>query len=79
MGLNIIGGDVHDQNEWTLRLTDQYSWLEELVNGYVEKVAPAVGRVVIFEHANLNHNHRVFEDLLIEFIQSGLKNQLPML
>ena len=79
MGLNIIGGDVHDKDEWTTRLTDQSTWLEQLVRGYIEKIAPAVGRVVIFGHANLNHNHRVFENLFTDFIHDDLKNQLPIL
>lgn len=79
VGLNIIGGDIHDLEEWSKRLTDEVEWLKYLIREYVKKIAPAVGRVVIFGHANLNHNHRAFENPLVDFIQDELQNGLPIL
>lgn len=79
MGLNIVGGEMKDQDEWTKRLTDEVEWLKEVVGAYVEEQAPKVGRVVLFVHANINHQHREFEDPLKDFITDELENGLPIL
>jgi len=79
MGLNVVGGEVKDQDEWTKRLTDEVGWLKEIVGAYVEEQAPKVGRVVLFVHANINHTHREFENPLKDFITDELENGLPIL
>jgi len=49
MGLNLVGSDVHDQDEWNTRLTDDGSFLSEFVamNGNGSEA------LVIFGHANM--------------------------
>lgn len=78
MGLNIIGGEIHNRDEWETRLSDQSAWTIEQINSYAS-LTTGVGRVVIFGHANPNHRHRDYFVPLRDYIDNELQNQIPIL
>jgi hypothetical protein len=78
MGLNIIGGEVHDSVQWSTRHTDQVEWTIEQVRLY-KALSTKVGRVVIFGHADPNSRHQEFFAPLKAFIKDELQNQIPIL
>ena len=79
VGLNLVGGSVHDSSEWQRRLWDEVEWLKDLVRDYRSSISPLVGRVVIFGHAEFTSNHDDFVEPLDDFIYDELNNGLPML
>lgn len=48
IGINNVGGQIHDTAEWNLRLADNAEWIEAQFSQYREKVHSAV----IFAHAS---------------------------
>lgn len=79
IGLNLVGGEVHSTSEWKKRLRDQAEWTIGLIEDYVKDSSPAVGRVVIFGHADPSSKHRMFFHELVGFINVELQNQIPIL
>lgn len=79
MGLNIIGGKVHSASEWQSRLTEQAEWSIDLIGQYRVSKGGAVGRIVIFGHANPNNLHRNYFRTLQQYIGQELKNEIPVL
>lgn len=64
IGLNLVGGKVHDEAEWKRRLADNAEWLEQNFAAYSKKVKCAI----VFGHAqpvaDAGHpNNRFFEAL----------------
>lgn len=47
VGINNVGGRIHDTAEWNLRLTDNANWIDDLLTQYKNEVHSAV----IFGHA----------------------------
>jgi len=47
VGLNLVGGAVHDQNEWNARLQEDANWVSQQLQAKVSQVRAAV----IFAHA----------------------------
>lgn len=45
IGLNIVGGLVHNANEWKTRLTEQVEWTKDLIREY--NTPDRVGQVVM--------------------------------
>lgn len=78
MGLNIVGGDVHSNTEWSSRLTDEVEWTMQLIRNYQTRYQYG-GRVVIFGHANPNQNHRKYFDVLTSFLENEIENKIPIL
>jgi hypothetical protein len=76
--LNIVGGRVHDQNEWDTRLTANFVWTRNLIERYVinEYVANAV---VIMAHATNSIDNRNFFNPMRDYIQNELRNTIPIL
>jgi hypothetical protein len=80
MGMNIIGGEVHDQSEWETRLTDEVNWTVQLVRDYLDIIrSHHAGNIVIFGHANPNSRHDAFFEPLEGFIENELQNTIPIL
>ena len=52
VGINLVGGTVHDSNEWAQRQADDADWINENFNTYGDQVS----RAVIFGHAFPNPN-----------------------
>lgn len=78
IGLNLVGGSVHNAKEWTTRLTAEYEWTRELILNY-KASSSGVGRVVLFGHANPKVRHNEFFVPLRRFVQTELNNTIPML
>ena len=81
IGLNIVGGRVHDQAEWTLRLTEQVVWATGLMKAHTSGslVVEQVRSIVIFGHANPTLLHDSFFGPLKIFIHDELANDIPVL
>lgn len=65
VGLNIVGGRVHDADEWKQRHSDCLAWIR--VN--LQQFGPAVTSMVIFGHARPAINHKDFFDPFVEEAQ----------
>lgn len=78
MGLNLVGSDVHDEDEWNTRLTDNGNFLSEFVtaNGSDSEA------LVIFGHANMVElgpdKFKTFTDVLKSVAKSFNKPILYM-
>jgi hypothetical protein len=81
VGLNIVGGRLHDMDEWEERLTSQFTWLTQLLDGNQQLGEDGVSAVVIFGHSlpGVGLNKRFFFDPLRGYIQDVLNNQLPVI
>jgi hypothetical protein len=79
IGLNIVGGQVHDRDEWSARLSDLFSWTEQLILEHVVTNRSALG-VIIMAHANPGKNHATdYFNPLSDFIGGTLNNEYPIL
>ena len=58
LGINVVGGRVHDPAEWKTRLAQTLDWTKRNLHQFGESVSS----VVIFGHAKPNQNHRVYFD-----------------
>lgn len=73
VGLNLVGGRVHNSNEWVDRLTDLLNWTTDLLMEHQDEI----GALVLLGHANPTrwHNDYFFEPL----VQYMNTNELPIL
>ena len=67
-----MGGRVHDESEWSLRLQQDADWIEFQFSDKVDFVYAAV----VFAHANPSSNHQPFID---RFLVSAASFDLPVL
>lgn len=79
IGLNLIGGAIHDNDEWISRLSSQFNWVKALTETYVLGSAKEAGSVVIFGHAIPTYEHRQFFRPLESFYKDELKETIPMI
>ena len=78
IGLNIPGGRL--ESFWTDQLAAQLDWTTNLVQNYVAKLSPRIGRIVLFAHALPKDDHkRLFFAPLATFIEQELNNETPFL
>ncbi len=56
LGINIVGGRVHDAEEWKLRLQQDFDWVQRNMEHYGGNLRS----VVLFGHAHPNPSHNVF-------------------
>lgn len=75
-GLNIVGGRVHDADEWFLRLNLEADWVKAIIEMNVPENADGV---IIMGHANPTADHRHFFDPIKRLIRNDLENQVPVL
>jgi hypothetical protein len=47
IGINLVGGSVHDANEWSQRMTDNANWVNQNFNNFTSQATSAV----VFGHA----------------------------
>lgn len=81
IGLNLVGGRVHNQTEWTTRLLAQARWTTGLMKTHTNGVASfqQVRAIVIFGHANPSSLHDSFFHPLKFFIRDELASDIPVL
>ena len=56
IAINLVGGRVHDADEWALRLAQNATWVEDQLDDAPDWVYAAV----VFGHANPSGNHAAF-------------------
>lgn len=79
IGLNIVGLPRRDKAEWEDRLSTQAEWTIDLIEERREG-DDAIGAIVIMAHAQLrSRDHRHFLDPLIDYIDDGLNNEIPIM
>lgn len=66
IGINLVGGRVHDKDEWEQRLTDNGRFIKELLSTERNQIEAAV----IFAHANIigsdkSNKFKIFEDVFL--------------
>ena len=68
VGLNIVGGRVHDADEWQTRLTSQADWvIHKLIPQSIPSKADGV---ILMAHARPSQNHEAFFRPIREYLQS---------
>lgn len=88
IGLNMVGGQVHDEKEWSIRLNDNIRWVRNRVRDHIEEIE----LVMIFGNSgNTDVNRSFFVDLASlvsewnsEYIQDAnsrgqIRRSLPVL
>jgi len=72
IGLNLVGGSVHDQSEWDTRMQQDADWVSQ---HFLEK-GPQVRAAVVFGHAGPGGSRDLFFD---QFEQSAIVFGKPVL
>ena len=78
VGLNIVGGRIHNATEWRTRHLAEFIWVREVLTENLMDKEKADG-VILMAHANPKDQHGVFFDRLRGFIRDNLKNEFPVL
>jgi Calcineurin-like phosphoesterase len=79
IGLNLVGGSVQSETEWSERLSSEFAWTRKKIRKYNLANAGTTGRVVIFGHADPTSDHDGFFIPFTQFIKDELKNTIPIL
>ena len=75
IGLNIVGGLVHDGDEWFRRLSSEAEWVRSLIQTIVPGSASGV---IIMAHANPTNSHRHFFNPMKGYIAAEFQD-IPIL
>jgi hypothetical protein len=78
IGLNIVGGRVHNQTEWEERLNNNFIWTRNLIQTHVMD-APDANVVVMMAHATPQVEHSFFFNPMWDYIEDELSNTVPIL
>jgi Calcineurin-like phosphoesterase len=78
IALNLVGGRIHDEEEWDERLTGNFEWTKSLIEEYVFAQKEA-NLVVVMGHADNFYNTRSFFNNMRDYIQNELENAVPIL
>jgi len=62
VGINLVGGRVHDAGEWQQRHAQDLEWTRRNLSEFGDQVRS----LVLFGHANVNQKHADFFDPFIE-------------
>ncbi len=74
VGLNLVGGSVHDSTEWNSRLKANADWIESLI----QKNNKALNALVVFGHANMDKTEK-FKVFVEKFRSIAAAFQKPIL
>ncbi|MFP6659650.1 MAG: hypothetical protein VB853_15810 [Pirellulales bacterium] len=72
VGINLVGGRVHDATEWKRRHEQNLEW----IRAQTRRAADSTSSMVVFGHAHPNINHKSFFD---EFAKDAVKFARPIL
>ena len=75
LGLNLVGGLVHDSDEWVDRHADQVAWVKDLMLQYQNEVHS----VVVFGHFEPGDDTSEFFNPFIVFIRDDFPSNIPIL
>jgi hypothetical protein len=76
--LNLVGGLVHDVDEWFTRLEYQYNSTRSLILEYETKYGDAA-KVIIIGHCDPSVDHRTFFNPFSTFVNEELQNRIPIM
>ena len=76
IGLNLVGGRVHNSSEWRARQEAEYDWTRTVINTFVPQFADGV---IIMAHAKPSADQRFFMDPLGEDMANTWQNKFPIL
>ena len=83
IGLNLVGGAVHDTTEWTTRLKNNYLYTRKLILDFRNSLSNEGGtpRVVIFGNSNPFETslQDSFFDALVELMDNEFDHTVPIL
>ena len=81
IGLNIVGGRVHNATEWSHRLSSQYVWVRQIMLQQLGHgtLPPAAEGVILMAHAHPGPEHDEFFQPFARFLQEELQNAYPVL
>jgi hypothetical protein len=77
LGFNIVGGRIHDEEEWKERLRDEYNWLVQAVRRNIPNNADGI--IIMAHAAPKEDDHRWFFDPLEDYVRDELNNTVPIL
>lgn len=77
-GLNIVGGRVHNETEWKIRLRSEYNWVRDVMLLNLVDMKTSDG-VILMAHAHPSEDHREFFNAFRVFLRDELKNEFPVL
>ena len=75
VGLNLVGGRVHDKTEWDNRLQSNADWIDKLAKENKGRLKA----MVVFGHANMNKNPEKFELFTKQFRATAKAFKKPIL
>ena len=75
IGINLVGDTVHDQSEWTQRMTDDANWVNENFTNFGNQVTSAV----IFGHAFADPNEGDRQQFGIDLVTAAQNFGKPIL
>lgn len=75
IGLNLVGGLVHNLTEWNTRHADQLAWIKPLMLAH----GSSVHSVVIFGHADPGGNQASFINPFVVFLRETFPKTIPVL
>jgi predicted phosphodiesterase len=78
IALNLVGGRIHDSEEWNKRLTGNFQWTKSLIEEHVFAQGEA-NLVVVMGHADNFANTRPFFNNMRDYIENELENTVPIL
>ena len=78
IGINIVGGRVHNQTEWKTRLLAEYNWVSEIMIENLVDTNTTDG-VVLMAHAHPSEEHSDFFNPFRVFLRDELENEFPVL
>jgi predicted phosphodiesterase len=78
IALNLVGGRIHDADEWDERLTGNFQWTKSLIEEHVFAEREA-NLVVVMGHADNFANTRPFFNNMRDYIENELENAVPIL
>jgi hypothetical protein len=78
LGLNLVGGRVHNSTEWQNRLTYQANQVQERILDYWAETGDAA-KVIVTGHADPRTRHAGFFTPFQNFVANTLNNRVPIL
>jgi hypothetical protein len=77
IGINFVGGKVHDENEWKHRHSTQLNWVKRLMLGKARN--NLIHSVVLFGQADPGPNHGDFINPFVVFLRKEFSRDIPVL
>lgn len=77
IGINFVGGTVHNVNEWKNRHQTQFNWVKGLMLGRARN--KLIHSVVLFGQADPGPNHADFINPFVVFLRKEFPRDIPVL